>query len=45
MKRRQFVKASALASMGLLAGASVWLSIGADKESLTITAALTKLEA
>ena len=45
MERRQFVKASALASMGLLGGASAWLSIGPDKESLTITAALAKLEA
>jgi hypothetical protein len=45
MERRQFVKASALAGMGLLGGASIWLSVGPDKESLTITAALAKLEA
>jgi hypothetical protein len=45
MERRQFIKASALAGMGLLGGASVWLSIGADKESLTIAVALSKLEA
>jgi len=44
MERRQFVKASVLAGMGLFGGASVWLSIGPDKESLTITAVLGKLE-
>lgn len=45
MERRHFVKASAVAGLGLLGGASVWLSIGADKESLTIAATLNKLEA
>lgn len=44
MERRQFVKASALAGVGLLGGASVWLGIGSNKESLTIAAVLSKLE-
>ncbi|MBL4797438.1 MAG: DUF1569 domain-containing protein [Oleispira sp.] len=45
MERRQFVKASAVAGLGLLGGVSVWLNIGPDKESLTIAVVLRKLEA
>lgn len=44
MERRQFIKTTALAGVGLLGGASVWLAVGQDKEALTITEALAKLE-